>query len=239
MPPLIELVHVRREFDNGHIVAVDDVSLDIRRGESVAIVGPSGSGKSTVLNLMCGLDLPTSGQVRFDGRAIDTRAAWARIRARQMGFVFQNFCLIPTLTAKENVEVAMLGEVAGVRARAERATALLTRLGLAERTHLHPPNLSGGERQRVAIARALANQPDVIVADEPTGSLDRKSSHAIMDILAGLQRDAGTALVVVTHDPEVAGICGRKIELVDGRITLGTDAASALRSPTAAPEFME
>ena len=218
MSPLIALVHVRREFDKGQIVAIDDVSLEVERGESVAITGPSGSGKSTVLNLMCGLDMPTGGEVQFDGKRIDGRVDWARVRARRMGFVFQNFCLIPNLTAKENVEVALLGQISGVRARADRANALLAGLGLAGRTHLHPPNLSGGERQRVAIARALANRPDVIVADEPTGSLDRKSSRAIMEILVGLQRDAGTALVVVTHDPEVAAICGRKIELVDGRI---------------------
>src|SRR3989337_1732570 len=121
MSPLIELIHVHREFDSGRIVAVDDVSLAIVRGEAVAIVGRSGSGKSTLLNLMCGLDLPTSGEVRFAGTTVRARPAWAAIRARHIGFVFQNFCLIPTLTARENVEVAMLGQLTGAHRRRERA----------------------------------------------------------------------------------------------------------------------
>ncbi len=218
MVPLIELVHARRDFDGGRIVAVADVSLSIEEGESVAIIGPSGSGKSTVLNLLCGLDAPTSGEVRFEGNVIRGKNAWAAVRARHIGFVFQNFCLIPTLTAKENVEVAMLGQLAGVGKRGERALSLLASLGLAERARMRPTKLSGGERQRVAIARALANKPKLIVADEPTGALDCKSSHAIMDILVGLQRDSGTALVIVTLDHEVAALCGRQIELVDGRV---------------------
>ncbi|MBN8997235.1 MAG: ABC transporter ATP-binding protein [Rhizobiales bacterium] len=221
MGPLIELVHVRREFDGGRIVAVADVSLSVEHGESVAIIGPSGSGKSTVLNLLCGLDQPSGGEVRFEGKAVHGPRAWAEVRADHIGFVFQNFCLIPTLTAKENVEVAMLGRIAGAAKRAERAVSLLTSLGLGERLHLKPMKLSGGERQRVAIARALANEPRLIVADEPTGALDRKSAHAIMDILTGLQRDTRTALVIVTHDREVADTCGRKIEMVDGRIVNG------------------
>lgn len=231
MVPLIELVHVRRDFDGGRIVAVADVSLKIGDGESTAIIGPSGSGKSTVLNLLCGLDEPTDGEVRFEGSIIRGKNAWAAVRARHIGFVFQNFCLIPTLTAKENVEVAMLGQVAGIAKRGERALSLLASLGLADRAHMKPTKLSGGERQRVAIARALANKPKLIVADEPTGALDRKSAHAIMDILVGLQRDAKTALVIVTHDPEVAGVCGRQIELLDGRV-VGNHATAA--APAAA-----
>ncbi len=233
MVPLIELVHVRRDFDGGRIVAVADVSLSIADGESVAIVGPSGSGKSTVLNLLCGLDAPTGGEVRFEGVAIRGKNAWAAVRAKHVGFVFQNFCLIPTLTARENVEVAMLGQIAGVAKRGERALSLLASLGLAERAHMRPTKLSGGERQRVAIARALANQPKVIVADEPTGALDRKSAHAIMDILTGLQRDQHTALVIVTHDQEVAAACGRRIELVDGRV-VGAQATAAVPVPAEA-----
>jgi ABC-type lipoprotein export system ATPase subunit len=224
MSPLIELIHVRREYDGGKIVAVDDVSLVIGRGETVAIFGPSGSGKSTLLNLMCGLDTPTGGEVRFDGQSIVGRAAWAAIRARRLGLVFQSFCLMARLSARENIELAMLGQVPGAQARGERAASLMRELGLAERAHLRPPLLSGGERQRVAIARALANEPEVLIADEPTGSLDRKSSHSTMDILTGLQRDSHTALVIVTHDPEVAAACSRQIELVDGRIMRTTPA---------------
>lgn len=226
MAPVLELVHARREFDGGRIVAVADVSLAIEHGESVAIIGPSGSGKSTVLNLLCGLDAPSSGEVRFEGEAVSGPRAWAETRAKHIGFVFQNFCLIPTLTAKENVEVAMLGRVAGVARRGERAVELLTSLGLGERVHMKPMKLSGGERQRVAIARALANEPRVIVADEPTGALDRKSAHAIMDILAGLQKETKTALVIVTHDAEVAAACGRRIEMVDGRVVGAPPAAA-------------
>jgi putative ABC transport system ATP-binding protein len=218
MAPLIELVHARREFDGGRIVAVVDVSLAVGHGESVAIIGPSGSGKSTVLNLLCGLDAPSSGEVRFEGRPVSGPAAWAEVRAKHIGFVFQNFCLIPTLTAKENVEVAMLGRVGGAARRGERAVALLSGLGLAARVGMKPMKLSGGERQRVAIARALANEPRLIVADEPTGALDRKSAHAIMDTLVRLQQETRTALIIVTHDREVAEACGRQIEMVDGRV---------------------
>jgi len=228
MTPLIELVHVRREFDGGRIVAVADVSLAVEHGESVAIIGPSGSGKSTVLNLLCGLDAPTSGEVRFEGRPVSGARAWAEVRAKHIGFVFQNFCLIPTLTAKENVEVAMLGRVGGAARRGERAVALLSGLGLAARVNMKPMKLSGGERQRVAIARALANEPRLIVADEPTGALDRKSAHAIMDTLVRLQRETRTALVIVTHDREVAEACGRQIEMVDGRV-VGSGLAGPVR----------
>jgi ABC-type lipoprotein export system ATPase subunit len=234
MSPLIELIHVRREYDGGKIVAVDDVSLAIERGETVAIFGPSGSGKSTLLNLMCGLDTPTGGEVRFDGQSIVGRA-WAAIRARRLGLVFQSFCLIARLSARENIELAMLGQVPGAQARGERAASLMQQFGLAERAHLRPPFLSGGERQRVAIARAVANTPEVLIADEPTGSLDRKSSHSTMDILTGLQRDSHTALVIVTHDPEVAAACSRQIELVDGRIMRATPAVG----PQAADDHVQ
>jgi putative ABC transport system ATP-binding protein len=215
---LIDLIHVRREFDGGRIIAVDDISLSIGRGETVAIVGPSGCGKSTLLNLICGLDWPTSGAVLFEGRPIRSRTEWARVRARRIGIVFQSFCLIPTLTARENVEVAMIGQLTGAQHRRERALALLQRMDLADRVDLRPPELSGGERQRVAIARALANKPDVLVADEPTGSLDRRSSRSIMEVLTDLQRSARTTLVVITHDPSVAAYCKRHIELIDGRV---------------------
>jgi len=216
--PLVELVHARRTFDGGRIVAVDDVSLTIGGDETVAIVGRSGSGKSTLLNLMCGLDRPSRGAVRFEGRVVKGRSAWAAVRARRMGIVFQNFCLIPTLTSRENVEVAMLGQTRGARNRRERALELLNHFGLAARADLRPPKLSGGERQRLAIARALANGPKLLVADEPTGSLDQESSHSVMDIITNLHRAFGTAVIVVTHDDHVASTCRRRIELVDGRI---------------------
>lgn len=218
MSPLIKLIHVRREFDGGQIVAVGDVSLAIERGEAVAIVGPSGSGKSTLLNLMCGLDYPSAGEVRFEGCPVHGATAWARIRARRIGIVFQSFYLISALTARENVEVPMMGQIADSTRRRERALTLLARLGVAKRANLRPQELSGGERQRVAIARALANEPDILVADEPTGSLDQKSSHLVMEILSDMQRRTSTALVVVTHDHSVAAYCKRRIEMIDGRV---------------------
>jgi putative ABC transport system ATP-binding protein len=216
--PIFELMRVRRTFDDNRIVALDDVSLRIGRNERIAIIGPSGSGKSTVLNILCGLDEPTAGTVRFEGKMILGRTAWADIRARRIGIVFQNFCLVAGLSARENVEVAMLGQRSDAAARGKRALDLLGQMGLAERTHLRPAELSGGERQRVAIARALANEPDVLVADEPTGSLDQKSSRAIMEILAQLQTSIGLTLVLVTHDHAIAAYCSRQIEFVDGRI---------------------
>jgi ABC-type lipoprotein export system ATPase subunit len=219
MTALIEIRDARRAFDGGRIVAVDGVTLSVAEGETVAIVGKSGSGKSTLLNLMCGLDEPTGGEVRFEGRIIRGRGPWAAVRARQVGIVFQNFCLIPTLSARENVEVAMLGAVGGARKRRERAMELLTHFGIEARAEIRPPKLSGGERQRLAIARALANKPKLIIADEPTGSLDRESTRGVMSVLANLNRDFGVALVVVTHDDSVAAVCGRRVVLVDGRVS--------------------
>jgi ABC-type lipoprotein export system ATPase subunit len=218
MPPLVELTHVRRDFDGGRIVAVNDVSLAIGDDETVAIIGRSGSGKSTILNLICGLDEPTSGEVRFEGRAINGRAAWASVRAGGIGIVFQNFSLLQTLSARENIEVALLGNLGGARQRSARALELLAHFDLAARATLLPAQLSGGERQRLAIARALANRPRLLVADEPTGSLDEQTSHSVMAIIGNAHREFGTAVVVVTHDEDVAALCGRRIEISDGRI---------------------
>jgi putative ABC transport system ATP-binding protein len=218
MPPLVELIHVGRDFDGGRIVAVDDLSLTIEHDETVAIIGRSGSGKSTILNLICGLDRPTRGEVRFDGRVIDGRTAWASVRAGGIGIVFQNFALLQALSARENIEVALLGNLAGARQRSDRARELLAHFGLAARATLRPAELSGGERQRLAIARALANRPRLLVADEPTGSLDEQTSRSVMGIIGNAHREFGTAVIVVTHDEEIAALCGRRIEISDGRI---------------------
>jgi macrolide transport system ATP-binding/permease protein len=218
LAPVLELVDVTREFDGGSIMALDDVSIAIRRGESVAIVGPSGSGKSTLLNILAGLDRPTRGSVRVLGHQAGERD-WAELRSRHIGIVFQNFHLLATLSAIENVEAALLGRVAKASARRERARSLLAQLGLERRATQPPARLSGGERQRVAIARALANGPEILLADEPTGSLDRSSSQIVMKTLLAAHRERGHALVIVTHDPDVASNCGREIEIVDGRIT--------------------
>ncbi len=238
MPHLLELRQVRREFDGGRIVALESVSLAIEAGETVAILGPSGSGKSTLLNLLSGLDHPTSGDVQFTGKTIQGRNAWADIRATRMGIVFQNFCLIPTLSAEENIEIAMMTQPGGAALRRQRALALLDRVGLSARANLRPALLSGGERQRVAIARAMCNRPDILIADEPTGSLDRKNSFATMEMLSDLHRDTGTTLLVVTHDPSVASYCRRHVEIVDGRIVHdgAQDAAEAQRATVSIAE---
>ncbi len=215
---LIQLINVSREFDNGRIVAVDDVSLAIEKDETVAIVGRSGSGKSTILNMICGLDRPTRGEVRFEGHAVVGQAKWAAVRARGIGIVFQNFSLLQSLSALENVEVALLGNLRGAGQRRARAREMLAHFGLADRSTLRPAELSGGERQRVAIARALVNRPRLLVADEPTGSLDAQTSQSVMTIIGTAHREFGTAVVIVTHDAEVAALCGRRVEISDGRI---------------------
>jgi predicted ABC-type transport system involved in lysophospholipase L1 biosynthesis ATPase subunit len=214
---LVELNQVRREFDGGRIVALHGVSLSIEEGETLAIVGPSGSGKSTLLNLLCGLDHPTSGEVKFEGRPVTGRLDWRRIRARHVGIVFQSFCLLPELTARENVEVAISGTVGDAERRA-RSLDLLEAVGLAERADSKPPRLSGGERQRVAIARALINRPRLVLADEPTGNLDQTTGRSVLDLLMGVVRSKGAALVMITHEPTVAACCGRRVKIVDGQI---------------------
>jgi predicted ABC-type transport system involved in lysophospholipase L1 biosynthesis ATPase subunit len=205
--------------------ALDGVSLAVGRGDCVAIMGPSGSGKSTLLHVLCGLDRPTSGRVSFDGRE-PKPGEWDRLRAERIGFVFQAFHLLPTLTAAENVEVPMFGTGRSRREREERARELLRRVGLADRaTHL-PRELSGGECQRVAIARSLANEPDVLLADEPTGNLDSKSSAEILDLLFDIHARDGATLVIVTHEAAIAERAGRIVHLLDGRVVSQGVAAS-------------
>ena len=214
---LVELNHVRREFDGGRIVALAGVSLAIDQGETLAIVGPSGSGKSTLLNLMCGLDHPSAGEIKFEGRPIKDRTEWRRIRARHVGIVFQSFCLLPELTARENVEVAIAGNVRDNERKA-RSLDLLNAVGLSGRADQRPPQLSGGERQRVAIARALINRPRLVLADEPTGNLDQATGRHVLDLLMNVVSSKGAALVMITHESAVASFCGRQITIVDGRI---------------------
>lgn len=216
--PLIAFEHVGREFDEGHIVALQDVNLAIETGQSVAIVGASGSGKTTLILLMCGIEVPSTGLVRWNGEPITTAPAWTSLRRSEIGIVFQDFNLFPTLTANENVQMAMFGPGIGSKERARRAEAALQTVGLTERaTHL-PHELSGGERQRVAIARSIVNNPTLILADEPTGNLDSVNGTAIMDLLFDLQRARGATLVIVTHDPRHARACARQIEIKDGRV---------------------
>jgi len=226
---LLELSHVRRRFDMGGLPALEvlrDVCLAVKAGESLAIVGPSGSGKSTLLNVIGALDRPDRGSVVLDGRdlaALDERGL-AAVRAGQIGFVFQLHHLLPQCTIWENVLVptlAMSKDQAARAAAPQRARRLLDRVGLLDRLDHLPGQLSGGERQRAAVVRALINQPVLLLADEPTGSLDRKSADNLADLLVELNREEGVALIVVTHSSALAGRMGRVLELRDG-VLVGT-----------------
>jgi putative ABC transport system ATP-binding protein len=200
--------------------ALAGINLEIRHGEFVALVGPSGSGKSTLLNLIGGLDRPTGGEIWVDGielgKATDKRLV--HFRRERIGFIFQSFNLLPTRTAAENVEVPLMLAGIGRRIRRERALTLLDRVGLGRRAGHRPNELSGGEQQRVAVARALANDPMLVLADEPTGNLDSKTGAEILGLLEDVLRQAGRAMVLVTHDSEVASHADRVVHLKDGII---------------------
>jgi putative ABC transport system ATP-binding protein len=215
---LISIEHVSRDFDEGRIVALRDVNLEIDKGESVAIVGASGSGKTTLMMLMCGITPPSTGIIRWNGAPVSTPVEWNKLRRSEIGIVFQDFNLFQTLTAAENVEIAMFGASRGSRDRVHRARAALEAVGLSERASHLPHQLSGGERQRVAIARSLINNPSLILADEPTGNLDSVSGTAIIDLLFDLQAPRSVTLVIVTHDPRHAGRCTRQIGIRDGHV---------------------
>ncbi len=214
---VVETINLTKTYE-GAVHALDGVNLTIRSGEFVAVMGPSGSGKSTLLNLLGALDRPTSGICRVAGQDLQKVRDLDRFRSKTVGFVFQLHNLIPTLTAVENVEVPLQEENMSDSARRARATHLLGVVSLADRMNFVPGQLSGGQRQRVAIARALANNPSLILADEPTGNLDSKSTDEIMDLLRALNREQGTTFVVVTHNPAVARAADRIVTVRDGRI---------------------
>jgi putative ABC transport system ATP-binding protein len=217
---VIELVEVSRTVTSGAgpLTILHPTSFTIGRGRAVAITGPSGSGKSTMLGLIAGLDAPTSGRILLDGTDITrlTEEQLARLRGSMVGIVFQFFHLLPSLTALENVLVPL--EIAGARDAGVRARALLADVGLQARGHHFPSQLSGGEQQRVAIARALANDPPILLADEPTGNLDSATGHHVIELLVTINRERGRTLVLVTHDPELAGLADEVISLRDGRV---------------------
>ena len=221
---IIRMSEVRKVYDTGKVKveALKGINLDVQKGEMVAIVGPSGSGKSTLMNLVGCLDTATSGTYELGGENVAgvTRDQLAEIRNRRVGFVFQNFNLLPHISAMENVELPMLFGGISPKERRARATELLTRVGLGERVDHKPTELSGGQMQRVAIARSLAMEPDIILADEPTGNLDSTSGGDIMSIFTDLWKQ-GRTLVIITHDPALARRASRVVEVRDGRIMSG------------------
>jgi putative ABC transport system ATP-binding protein len=216
---MIQLRGVSKTVMSGDrpLTILHPLDFSIASGEFVAIVGPSGSGKSTLLGLLAGLDAPTSGQIIVDGTDITTLSedGLARLRGEKIGFVFQFFHLVPSLTAFENILVPM--EIAKRRDAVARARQLIGEVGLADRAHHYPSQLSGGEQQRVAIARALANDPPIVLADEPTGNLDSATGRHIMDLLLDVRRTRRTTLILVTHDAELAALADTRLVLRDGR----------------------
>ncbi len=219
---LIETKQLVKTYDVGDegVRALENVSVRIKKGEFVAIMGPSGSGKSTFMNIIGCLDQPTAGEYALDGRQISglSRDELATIRNRKIGFVFQGFNLLSRTSALENVELPLLYNHVPAGKRKKKSLAALKMLGLEGREYHHPNQLSGGQQQRVAIARALVNEAPILMADEPTGNLDTKTSIEIMELLVQLNRNSGTTIILVTHEPDIAAFSKRNIRFVDGHI---------------------
>jgi putative ABC transport system ATP-binding protein len=228
---LYDLTGVSKRFGQGNteVHALDDVNLEIRRGEFLVIAGPSGSGKTTLLQLLGGLDHPSSGKIEFEGRDLSSagETELTELRLETIGFVFQQFNLVPTLTARQNVEAALAPRGLETAERIRRAAELLAAVGLTLRADHLPSQLSGGEQQRVAIARALANDPDVLLADEPTGNRDSNTGRELMELLAQLNRERRLTIVLITHDPASAVGGSRTVQMRDGRLLGGQPAGVA------------
>ncbi|MGV2940476.1 ABC transporter ATP-binding protein [Mesobacillus sp. LC4] len=230
---MIELKQITKSFEVGRetIEVLKGIDLSIQAGESVAIMGPSGSGKSTLMNIIGCLDKPTAGEYELAGENVSRYldAELAKVRNRSIGFVFQQFHLLPRLTAVQNVELPMIYSGISKKERLERARVALEKVGLGDRMNHFPNALSGGQKQRVAIARAIVNEPKIILADEPTGALDTKTSETIMELFTGLNEE-GSTIVLVTHEPEVAEYAQRTIMVRDGLIVSSTPAGRGMRS---------
>jgi putative ABC transport system ATP-binding protein len=229
----IEVRGLEKSFEEGRIKALNGMDLTIANGEFVAIVGPSGCGKSTLLHLVAALDQPDAGEIRVAAHDLSSRKDLNHYRARHVGMVFQLHNLLPALTALENVQVPMFELSRAPRDRRRRARELLRLVGLEGREGNRPPELSGGERQRVAIARALANDAPILLADEPTGSLDSEAGRRILDLLEELRRERGLTVVLVTHDPGVAARADRVVHMLDGRLDEAWPATRPARAVTA------
>ncbi|EOZ99763.1 ABC transporter, ATP-binding protein [Indibacter alkaliphilus LW1] len=222
---ILSVDQVSKTYKSGNrvLTVLDEVNFQVKQGESIAIVGPSGSGKTTLLGLCAGLDSASKGSVKLNGKALEdlSEDERAMVRSQDVGFIFQNFQLLPTLTALENVMVPL--ELKKRKDAKERATSLLKKVGLEERMSHYPTQLSGGEQQRVSIARAFANEPKILFADEPTGNLDTDTGEMIEDLIFELNREQGTTLVLVTHDPELAKKTNRIIRIKGGKIQEAID----------------
>jgi ABC-type lipoprotein export system ATPase subunit len=226
-PAAILVRDVEKAYESGRIRALNGMSMTVAEGEWVVIVGPSGCGKSTLLHLVAALDRPDAGHIHVHGNDLDQIADAALYRRSSMGLIFQLHNLLPSLTAVENVEVPMFGTSRSRHERRARALELLSLVGLGGRARNRPAELSGGERQRVAIARALANDPPVLLADEPTGSLDSDAGRRVLDLIADIRRRRGITVVMVTHDPVIASRADRIVQMLDGRNVSGGSNESA------------
>lgn len=223
MANIIEIKNLKKSYEEGHIKALNGIDLTIEEGEFVSIIGPSGSGKSTLLNMLGALDLPDSGSINVAGYDLLSNTKLNEFRGDKLGFIFQLHNLIPNISVVENVEIPMFTKDWSSKQMRERALNLLDIVGLKDKAKQMPNKLSGGERQRVAIARALANEPSIILADEPTGSLDSKTSNKILKQLTKLHKEENVTLIVVTHDMNVAKLADRVIEVLDGKIIDGSE----------------
>jgi ABC-type lipoprotein export system ATPase subunit len=221
---VFEAIGVEKSFDDGQVQALRGADLQVLPGEFVAITGPSGCGKTTLLQMLGALDRPTAGTLLYRGNSLPDLADPAAYRSREIGFIFQAFHLLPTFTALENVQIPMFEGDLPVTERKDRATALLTAVGLKHRLNHFPAKLSGGERQRVAIARSLANRPGVLLADEPTGNLDSDNARLILELIVQLHREQQMTLVLVTHDLSIAEQASRIVQMKDGRVMADQEA---------------
>lgn len=233
MSTILEIKNLKKTYDSGdrHLTVLEGINFALQAGDTCAIVGPSGSGKTTLLGLCAGLDRASSGSVVLNGIPLDNMSEdeRAQVRNQYVGFIFQNFQLIPTLTALENVMVPL--ELRGERNVQREAMDLLARVGLAERHDHYPTQLSGGEQQRVSLARAFSNRPSILFADEPTGNLDEETGDKVEQLLFALNREAGTTLVLVTHDLELAEKTQRIIRIKGGHVASDTGASKAVHQP--------
>ncbi len=223
MSNIVEIKNLTKSYEKGNIKALNGIDLSIEEGEFVSIIGPSGSGKSTLLNMLGALDTPDSGSINVAGFDLKENKHLNKFRADEIGFVFQLHNLIPNLSVVENVEIPMFTKDWNSKKMRERVLYLLDIVGLKDKSKMLPNKLSGGERQRVAIARALANEPSIILADEPTGSLDSKTSNKILKQLDKLHNEENVTLIMVTHDMDVARLADRVIEVLDGKIVSNAD----------------